>query len=267
MTVRPARFMLGLASVVWSAGLSGCVGLRAAVSQGRPPEPLRRFQAYEALAVTPPGDQGHVVLHRDGLSARRYAFSFFPVADHRAAGEVRCLFAQTPRPEVRREWTLAFLVIPIPGWYAVYARCEGSSEMVAIWLSLDHARVNEFSRAWGALAGQRPTSPEGFQAVAEAYRRDRPTELPEDSKVFKTRAEAAIREKKFWQAADDYDRAVAAAPWWPQGRYNLALIAAEVKLYEIAIEEMERYLQLVPDAENAKKAVDKIIEWKGKAGA
>jgi hypothetical protein len=51
------------------------------------------------------------------------------------------------------------------------------------------------------------------------------------------------------------------APWWPQGRYNRALLMGELGFAPEAIQEMRRYLQLVPDAANARQAQDKIYQW------
>lgn len=41
----------------------------------------------------------------------------------------------------------------------------------------------------------------------------------------------------------------------------MALIAAEMKTYSYAILNMRKYLLLMPDAEDARKAQDKIYEW------
>jgi len=68
-------------------------------------------------------------------------------------------------------------------------------------------------------------------------------------------------------AFEHYAKALAIAPWWPEGRFNRALILGELKRYSEAVREMKRYLQLVPDAPNARASQDKIYEWEGKAGA
>ena len=111
-----------------------------------------------------------------------------------------------------------------------------------------------------------PAEPPGsFQAQAQAYR-DAATkpELPEAAREFKVRAETAVAEKLFFDAVEGFDRALQIAPWWPQGHFNVALVLGELKTYGLAVEEMERYLQLVPEAANARQAKDKIYYWRGK---
>ena len=51
------------------------------------------------------------------------------------------------------------------------------------------------------------------------------------------------------------------APWWPEGYFNRALILGELNRFAEAMREMKRYLQLAPDAPNARAAQDKIYEW------
>ena len=48
---------------------------------------------------------------------------------------------------------------------------------------------------------------------------------------------------------------------YPEAYYNMALIAAELKNYDYAILNMKKYLLLRPNAEDARKARDKIYEW------
>lgn len=104
-----------------------------------------------------------------------------------------------------------------------------------------------------------------FEAQAQAYRAvAKKPELPEPAREFKVRAEAAVKEKRFLDAVEAYDRALQLAPWWPQGHFNAALVLGELKTYGLATEEMQRYLALVPDATNARQAQDQIYAWRGK---
>lgn len=48
---------------------------------------------------------------------------------------------------------------------------------------------------------------------------------------------------------------------YPQAYFNLALIAAEMRDYSYAILNMKKYLLLMPEAEDTRKAQDKIYEW------
>ena len=85
--------------------------------------------------------------------------------------------------------------------------------------------------------------------------------LPEEANKYKVQAEGAVRDKEFEDAADFYAEALKIAPWWPVGRFNRALVLGEAGDYELAKREMNYYLQLVPNAPNARAAQDKIYEW------
>lgn len=103
-----------------------------------------------------------------------------------------------------------------------------------------------------------------FTRAAANYRAAsaKPT-LSEDVRKFKVQAEFAVSKKKFGNAVALYKEALDAAPWWPEGRFNRALILGELSRYHDAILEMKRYLTLVPDAPNARAAQDKIYQWEG----
>jgi tetratricopeptide (TPR) repeat protein len=85
--------------------------------------------------------------------------------------------------------------------------------------------------------------------------------LPEEANKYKVQAEGAVRDKELDDAADFYAEALKIAPWWPVGRFNRALVLGEAGDYEMAKREMKHYLQLVPDAPNARAAQNKIYEW------
>jgi tetratricopeptide (TPR) repeat protein len=106
-----------------------------------------------------------------------------------------------------------------------------------------------------------------FDEIAAKYRTaGAKPEFPEFARRFRVQAEAALRDKEFEDASDFYDEALKTAPWWPEGRFNRALILGELKEYREAAAEMKKYLALVPDAANARAAQDKIYEWEGRAG-
>jgi tetratricopeptide (TPR) repeat protein len=117
---------------------------------------------------------------------------------------------------------------------------------------------------WSEAAAHAETAE--LDAVIAAYRAASPKpELPEDARRFKVQAEAAVREQRYADAAEAFRAALKLAPWWPQGRFNRALILAELGRHAEAIEEMKRYLALVPDAANARHAQDKVYEWEAAA--
>jgi hypothetical protein len=85
--------------------------------------------------------------------------------------------------------------------------------------------------------------------------------LPEDANRYKVQAEGAVRDKEFNDAADYYAAALKIAQWWPVGHFNRALVLGETGDYDMAKREMNYYLQLVPNAPNARAAQDKIYDW------
>lgn len=109
-----------------------------------------------------------------------------------------------------------------------------------------------------------PAEEAAFTEAAAKYRAAfvKPT-LTEEARRFKVQAESAVGKKEFEGAASRYKEALAVAPWWPEGRFNRALILGELSRYSDAIKEMKRYLTLVPDAPNARAAQDKIYQWEG----
>lgn len=103
---------------------------------------------------------------------------------------------------------------------------------------------------------------EEFRKVVSDYRAaNRKPELPEEVRKYRIQAELAVKEKRFDDAAERYSQALVIAPWWPEGHFNRALIFGELRRYGEAITEMNRYLQLAPDAPDARAARDKIYEW------
>jgi len=90
-------------------------------------------------------------------------------------------------------------------------------------------------------------------------------ELPEEVRKHKVLAENALQEKDIDKALSEYKVGLEMYPPWPEGQFNAALLCEEKKLYEWAIHYMKRYLELAPDAPDARAARDKITIWEDKA--
>lgn len=114
----------------------------------------------------------------------------------------------------------------------------------------------------------RQTSDQRFQEVLAKYR-DRSVRpaFPEDARRHRVMAEQAVQQKRLTEAVNSYVMAVRAAPWWPDGYYNLALLNAELKNYEESVRMMKRYLALEPDAPDARAAQDQVYRWEGMLAA
>ena len=89
--------------------------------------------------------------------------------------------------------------------------------------------------------------------------------LPEDVQKCRIMAEDAIHNKDFEKAADYYAQGLEIEPLWPEGQFNAALLYGELKDYENAALHMKRYLELVPNARDAREAREKMYLWDGKA--
>lgn len=117
----------------------------------------------------------------------------------------------------------------------------------------------------GGEAAERAAEAE-FAGKAKRYREMpvRPA-LPEDVQKCRIMAEDAINSKEFEKAAEYYEQGLEIEPLWPEGQFNAALLYGELKDYENAALHMKRYLELVPNARDAKEAREKMYLWEGKA--
>jgi tetratricopeptide (TPR) repeat protein len=78
-------------------------------------------------------------------------------------------------------------------------------------------------------------------------------------------AENAFKEKNFASAVEHYESALEIQPMWPTGWFNLAMIYAEQNNYADATDCMKHYLELTPDAPDARSAREQMIIWEDKA--
>lgn len=67
--------------------------------------------------------------------------------------------------------------------------------------------------------------------------------------------------KDYSKALTAYNNLIGVMPYFPEAWFNGAMLRAEKKQYKKAIEDMNIYLKLVPDAPDARAAQDKIYEW------
>lgn len=174
-------------------------------------------------------------------------------------GVYHCFYADTPNPVIVNK----FLADP-PTSVDINCR-EGR---LSVWDS--EKETKQLIAAWKTMVSGPPADSSeqaaAFDAVAAQYRADPAAfTLPEAARAFKVQAETAMREKRLWDAADRYSKALALSPSWAPGHFNLALIYGEIALPGLAMWEMKKYLKLAPDANNARAAQDKIYEWQDKA--
>jgi tetratricopeptide (TPR) repeat protein len=105
---------------------------------------------------------------------------------------------------------------------------------------------------------------QNFASIVSTYQAQTPRpQISEDVRRLRVIAEAAVEDKRFGDAANSYDDALALAPWWPNGHFNSALVLGELFYYDEAILHMQKYLALVPNDPDARAAQDKIYMWQG----
>lgn len=107
-----------------------------------------------------------------------------------------------------------------------------------------------------------PEQERHFAEVAARYRSSavKPA-LPEEVRRYRVQAEFALDQRRYADAIARYGEALKIAPWWAQGRFNRALLLAEVGRHAQAIAEMRRFLVLEPGSPDARAAQDKIYQW------
>ncbi len=138
----------------------------------------------------------------------------------------------------------------IDGGFSSETRKNGTMRLADALYVLRHAQLE--------LA----TSGDKFQEIAAHYRAlaVKPP-LPEEVRKFRVQAEFAAGQKRYDDAVRFYGEGIKLAPWWAQGHFNRALLLAETRRFRDAASAMGRYIQLEPNAADARAAQDKIYQW------
>jgi tetratricopeptide (TPR) repeat protein len=141
------------------------------------------------------------------------------------------------------------------------------------WQNKDRDRAERFNAALRLMAQQAmhnvdasiATELDKFGLQAQVWRAlpEKP-KMPEDAYTHKVLAEAAYSEHDLGKAMLEYSLALQKFPTWPEGQFNVASIAGELKRYRSAVMHMKEYLALAPEAPDAQAAKDKIILWQDK---
>lgn len=85
--------------------------------------------------------------------------------------------------------------------------------------------------------------------------------MPEEARRLIVQAETMALENDSERAIALLQEAIRKTPWLPTPRYNLAMAHAMNKDYSSAIESMNAYLELAPEAADARKARDLVYQW------
>ncbi len=140
-------------------------------------------------------------------------------------------------------------------WHPHYQHAQENAELVAKALN----RLRYMAGDHGIMA------PRNFSQAVTLWRTlPQKPPIPEAVREQRLLAETAFKEEKLADALYHYEKGVEIDPVWPEGRFNAALIAAELQLYDEAVQQMRAYLELAPDAPDAQSARDQIVIWQDK---
>jgi len=88
--------------------------------------------------------------------------------------------------------------------------------------------------------------------------------LPEEARKYVLRGDVLTEEGKFEEAVKEYRQAIQAAPYIAKLYFNTAMVYGELKRHPQAIRSMKTYLNLAPEAPNARAVKDQIYKWEFK---
>ena len=86
--------------------------------------------------------------------------------------------------------------------------------------------------------------------------------ISEEQRKYIVQANAFNEQKEYEKAIEKYAKAIEFDPTsYPAAYSNLALLSAQIHMFDAAIYYMKKYLMLVPEAEDARRCQDKIYQW------
>lgn len=87
------------------------------------------------------------------------------------------------------------------------------------------------------------------------------SQIPEEARKYALRGEVLLKDGKFEEALKEYKEAIKYAPYIALLYRTTALVYGELKEYAQAINYMNIYLDLMPDAPDARAVKDQIYKW------
>jgi len=159
---------------------------------------------------------------------------------------------------------------PGGAWYAGTEDRDACIKQCGTFYWTDRADAERFIRAVNRLItaanSSDPSDLAVFRSAAAEWRqlKTKPPLSPEADK-HRILAEASLRENDLSGAALHYDEALEAFPMWPEGWSNAALIYGELQDYAAAADHIRHFLELAPDAPEAKAARERLVVWEEKS--
>lgn len=161
------------------------------------------------------------------------------------------------------------VILPMPGERSIMC-VSGERQTWLVWAQRADAEAFADAVNWmiwsNSLEGKAFLDREVQSRVQqlEAWKAGTRPTMPEDAHQHQVLAENAVQEKNLKRAIDEYEAALQIFPTWPEGQFNLALVCGEMHDYPCAVEHMQNYVELAPDAPDAQAAKDKLIIWRDK---
>ncbi|MBN2188825.1 MAG: hypothetical protein JW699_05180 [Chitinispirillaceae bacterium] len=88
--------------------------------------------------------------------------------------------------------------------------------------------------------------------------------VPEEAKKYIARGRAAVKDAKeakdFNEAAEEFKKALLAAPWLAEGYFNMGIVQDKAEQYAAAMESLKLYVVAAPDAPDGEKVKELIYE-------
>jgi len=222
----------------------------------RPSSQMTLWQARRAVAAE---------LRFPGIRFSPDGFVYDTIANSKKVKEtVTVNMAMAPAVEYKCSYHFLALICALKQTYDA-----GSLPKNKMFNFLDGYRSETFAAGFNVLRAfaRDPDAPlRTFTQRAAAWRAlaTKPP-IPEEVRVKRMMAEDAFKSNKPDEALHYYEAGVQLYPTWPEGNFNAALIAGDLGYFDAAIEHMQAYLELVPDAADAQAARDKILIWQTKA--
>lgn len=209
-----------------------------------------------------------------GPDGGRREYRFSQIAYVEAQGHSVC-FAQAAnsRPEINSSLSLDDAHTSIATSLADAfdtGNDKGGSCLPLFW---DHKEsAVQFANALNRLirensAEVRAQRDQQFQQKADEWRAaGSKVDVPEEAQRHFVIAQQAFQDKNFQHQADELSAALQIYPTWPAEQFDLALVLGELNRYSEAIQHMQMYLNLAPEAPDAQRAKQQIWIWQDKMG-
>lgn len=159
-------------------------------------------------------------------------------------------------------------------WKVAYHNFQDGHDYFWLWSGWSQADAQQIADALKVLVldGRRKvdamlaTRYQKFLELCGGYLGKTAAPVSEEARQHQLLSQDAQSRGDMDKALDESDKMVDAAPCWAQGRYQAALLEAQVGYYPVAVQDMKKYLLLEPDASNAQAAKDQILIWNGRMG-